>query len=67
MGQLIELWETFLLQMDTEEEAPLKGQPASDQPAAAEHAQPEGQLGEGEPQEAAAPATATDVALEQDA
>ncbi|KIW65154.1 hypothetical protein PV04_07435 [Phialophora macrospora] len=65
--ELIELWETFLLQMDAEEEAPLKGQPTLGQPAAAEHAQSEGQLGEGEAQEAAAPATATDVALEQDA
>ncbi|EXJ56669.1 hypothetical protein A1O7_07013 [Cladophialophora yegresii CBS 114405] len=68
--ELIELWETFLLQMDTEDEAPLKGQPAPEQPVADEHAQSQGQLGQGEAgdtQEAGAPATATDVALEQDA
>ncbi|OAL31141.1 hypothetical protein AYO20_08376 [Fonsecaea nubica] len=68
--ELIELWETFLLQMDAEDEAPLKGQPASGDPAISEHPGPTGQAGEGETgesHESAAPATATDVALEQDA
>ncbi|KIX99079.1 uncharacterized protein Z520_05540 [Fonsecaea multimorphosa CBS 102226] len=71
--ELIELWETFLLQMDAEDEAPLKGQPASGEPAISENPGPTGQTGEGETgesgesREAAAPATATDVALEQDA
>ncbi len=62
--QLIELWETFLLQMDAEEEAPVKGQPASGEPAAPENPQPAGEAGKSLE---AAPATATDVALEQDA
>ncbi|KAJ9615407.1 Vacuolar protein sorting-associated protein vps5 [Cladophialophora chaetospira] len=68
--ELIELWETFLFQMDAEDEPPLKGQPAPDQPAAAENSQQEGlpiEREAGEGQEAAVPATATDVALEQDA
>ncbi|OAP63831.1 hypothetical protein AYL99_03058 [Fonsecaea erecta] len=68
--ELIELWETFLLQMDAEDEAPLRGQQASGEPAISDSAGPTGQAGEGETGEshdAAAPATATDVALEQDA
>ncbi|KIW92220.1 uncharacterized protein Z519_07204 [Cladophialophora bantiana CBS 173.52] len=68
--ELIELWETFLLQMDAEDEAPLKGHPASGGPSTLENPGPTGQTGEGEAGEVhgrAAPASATDVALEQDA
>lgn len=49
--------------MDLEEEEPVKGQPPSIEPAALEHPEPAGQPGEG----IGSVATATDVALEQDA
>jgi len=65
---LIELWETFLLQMDAEEEDPVKGQPASNE-AAALQPEPAGRSGGGPSGEEVGGrmATATDVALEQDA
>jgi hypothetical protein len=57
--------------MDTEEDASLKGQPSPEHPMAAESAHAEGaHAGEGDlgrHPESAVPATATDVALEQDA
>ncbi|KIW38432.1 uncharacterized protein PV06_09394 [Exophiala oligosperma] len=67
--ELIELWETFLLQMDAEEEAaaaaiPPKTQSTTSEPAAIaspDVAAPPEDSTEG------TPATATDVALEQDA
>ncbi|KAI1622706.1 Vps5 C terminal like-domain-containing protein [Exophiala viscosa] len=63
--ELIELWETFLLQMDAEEEAPIKSPPPmSVQAPAAEHPDP---ANESHDETEATPATATDVALEQDA
>ena len=68
-SRLIELWETFLLQMDAEDDSPLKGQPVSELPAASEHLESEVQPSAdktGEAPESATPATATDVALEQD-
>ena len=64
---MIELWETFLLQMDTEEEGPIKAVQAAvtaDRPAGEDHTDDPGAEGE----EIRSPiATATDVALEQDA
>ena len=68
--QLIELWETFLLQLDAEDEVP--GQTAQE-PTIDGKAAPLG--GDGAPDvpdepstnPEAVPATATDVALEQDA
>lgn len=56
--------------MDAEDEPLLKGQTAADQPVVAEPPQTESQPvegGAGEGHESAVPATATDVALEQDA
>lgn len=56
--------------MDVEEEAPLKSQPAQDQLVPGENSHLEGHPGGGEAGEVpeyTAPATATDVALEQDA
>ncbi|KIX01504.1 uncharacterized protein Z518_09230 [Rhinocladiella mackenziei CBS 650.93] len=61
--ELIELWETFLLQMDAEDEVPIKAQPAASEPAPSETPKPAGQPGEATE---ATPATAADVALEQD-
>ncbi|KAJ4522519.1 Vacuolar protein sorting-associated protein vps5 [Exophiala dermatitidis] len=62
--ELIELWETFLLQMDAEDEAPINEQPAPQEPAT-EGTQAGSQAG-GSTEETGAPATATDVALEQE-
>jgi len=62
--ELIELWETFLLQMDAEEEAPAKAQSALSEPAATESLEAANHSGDNTE---AVPATATDVALEQDA
>ena len=61
---MIELWETFLLQMDAEEEAPAKAQSALSEPAATESLEAANHSGDNTE---AVPATATDVALEQDA
>ena len=55
--------------MDTDDETPLRGQLPSDQPGAAGASHTEPQPNEGPPSEGqvSVPATATDVALEQDA
>ncbi|KAK5446244.1 Vacuolar protein sorting-associated protein vps5 [Exophiala xenobiotica] len=63
--ELIELWETFLLQMDAEEEQPVKAESALSEPAATESLKAANHSGGDNPE--AVPATATDVALEQDA
>jgi len=66
MLQLIELWETFLLQLDTEEDgqAPMyKSQPA----AAEQHDSSTADAGHDQEDTEGELATATDVALEQDA
>ncbi|EXJ78015.1 hypothetical protein A1O3_09174 [Capronia epimyces CBS 606.96] len=62
--ELIELWETFLLQMDAEDDVPIKAQPLSRESATTDTAQNATQPGQGID---APSATATDVALEQDA
>ncbi|KAK5553101.1 Vacuolar protein sorting-associated protein vps5 [Exophiala xenobiotica] len=63
--ELIELWETFLLQMDAEEEQPVKAESALSEPAAMESLKAANHSDGDNPE--AVPATATDVALEQDA
>ncbi|KIW20447.1 hypothetical protein PV08_01022 [Exophiala spinifera] len=64
--ELIELWETFLLQMDAEEEAAI---PPKAQSTASESAATAGPDVSAPPEDSTqgTPATATDVALEQDA
>lgn len=64
--QLIELWETFLLQLDAEEDGQV---PFSEPPAPATEAATTDNSGqvEGDGGARAVLATATDVALEQDA
>lgn len=65
--QLIELWETFLLQMDTEEEAPIRvPQQAAISSVGADQSEDPATAGVGNDDRPAI-ATATDVALEQDA
>jgi hypothetical protein len=67
--QLIEIWETFLLQMDAEDEGQIKGLQSAPSESAAPASAPTAPPAAGQPGDAAegAPATATDVALEQDA
>lgn len=64
--QLIEIWETFLLQMDADDDEPLgRNLPVTDSDQTIQTSHPT----EDEPtsQQPLAPATATDLALEQDA
>ena len=61
--ELIEIWETFLFQMDAEED----GQPQFPKPVTASSEQHVAAAADTEQEAAGERATATDVALEQDA